>query len=92
MGSGVSNRIVGQHRQAGTGIVDYRLLYHDDLVTGSAWVHSPTITPATYATLKAAAAVSEAAFLAAVANTAWQSFLNVYGYDSEVWLGVLDVK
>ena len=77
MGNGVPNQGTFAHYEGGT-LVDYRIVYHDQVVTGSTWVPSLGITPSTYASLHTAAQNGQAAFETALATTAWHSFFGVY--------------
>lgn len=92
MGNGVPNQGPWQHRQPGT-IVGYRFRYHDQLVTGSAYVESAEIAPSDYATLRSAAKTSPAAFATALAASGWSAFFATYGgIDlTEARLGVVDL-
>lgn len=91
-GNGVPNAGPWQHRQPGT-VVGYRYRYHDEQVTGSAYVESPEIPPADYATLRSAAKQGASAFAAAVTSSGWSTFFGIYtGIDmTEARLGVLDL-
>lgn len=77
MGNGVPNQGTFAHYEGGT-LVDYRIIYHDQQVTGSSWVVSLGVTPAVYGDLRAAAQDGQQAFEAALSSTAWQSFFGVY--------------
>lgn len=77
MGDGVPNQGTFAHYEGGA-LVDYRLCYHDQQVTGDAWVQSLGVTPAVYSTLRAAALDGQQAFETALSSTAWHSFFGVY--------------
>lgn len=83
MGNGVPNSGPFAHYEGST-LVDYRIIYHDQQVTGSAWVPSQGVTPAVYAGLHAAAGVSQQAFEAELATTNWHSFFGVYSISKVV--------
>ena len=77
MGNGVPNQGHFGHYEDGV-LVDYRIVYHDQMVTGSDWKPSLGITPAAYADLHTAAQSGQTAFETELATTAWHSFFGVY--------------
>ena len=77
MGNGVPNQGPFAHYQGST-LVDYRIFYHDQQVTGPDWIPSLPISPSEYATIHAAAQQGQQAFETAVAATDWHSFFGVY--------------
>ena len=77
MGNGVPNSGPFAHYE-GEYLVDYRIIYHDQTVTGSAWVPSPPISIAAYGDLHVAAGVGQQAFETELATTDWHSFFGVY--------------
>lgn len=93
MGNGVPNQGPWQHRQPSGTVVGYRIVYHDEQVTGSDYVHSPEITPSAYASLRSAAQQSQSAFESALSSSGWASFFTPYPGVDKVALraGVLDL-
>lgn len=93
MGNGVPNQGPWQHRQPNGVVVGYCIIYHDQMVTGNAHVHSPEVSPSDYASLRAAAAQGQSAFDTALASSGWASFFTPYPGVDKVALraGVLDL-
>lgn len=95
-GDGVPNQGPWKHRRGGPtpGVVGYRIIFHDQQITGDNYVHSEEISPSAYALIHSAAAQGQTAFNAAVQATScpWAAFLAEYPVDlDELRLGVLDL-
>lgn len=93
MGNGVPNQGPFQHRQPGGVVVGYRYRYHDQQVTGGAWMESVEIAPPVYAALRAAAVAGPAAFGPALGASAWAPFFLQWRLDMETArLGLTDLR
>ena len=80
MGDGVPNQGHFGHYQGGV-LVGYILWYHDQQVTGNAWVKSPEMSLTGYADLHEEAANGQQAFETQLATTAWDTFVTTNAVD-----------
>lgn len=77
MGNGVPNQGNQPHFN-GTSLSGYYFCYHDQQVTGNDWKRSVQMSVTDYATLRAAALVSQAAFETEWASGVWKDFTDLY--------------